>query len=120
MTTAYSHRPPGLLPDAEDSIESDVTLMIPPEECSYVVIPPDTTDYAKAIEEQKREYEKELFGGKLLDDVVDRIGRLAPLEVDGETQRLLDAAIPHQTTRQCDDLEAWASRLVDDVKDAND
>ena len=119
MTTAYSHHLCWPLPDAEDSNESYDTLMVSPEECSYVLIP-DTTDYAKVIEEQKREYEKELFGVKLLDEVVDRIGRLEPLELDGKTQRLLDAAIAHQTTGQCDDLEAWASRLANDVKDAND
>lgn len=120
MTTAHSHTALWPPPVAEYSNESDGTLMIPSEECPYFVVLPDTTDYAKAIEEEKREYEMELFGVKLLDEVVDRIGLLAPLEVDGETQRLLDAAIAHQATGQCADLEAWASGLVDDVKDAND
>ena len=120
MTTACLQ--PVLWPpqDAEDSNESDGTLTVPPEECPYVVTAPDTTDYAQMIEEQKREYEKELLGAKLLDEAVGRIGRLAPLEVDGETQRLLDAAIAHQATGQCDNVEAWASRLADDVKDADD
>ena len=120
MTTAYSHTmlcPP---PDAEDTNQSVDPLRIPSDEYPYVERLPDTIDYANVIEEQKREYEKELFGVNLLEEVVDSIGRLAPLEVDGETQRLLDAAISHQATGQCDDLEAWASRLADDVKDAND
>ncbi len=56
---------------------------------------------------------------KLLEEVVDGIQRLVPLEVDEETQRLLDIAITYQTTR-CDDLEEWASRLAYDVKDTSD
>ena len=57
---------------------------------------------------------------QLLGEVVDSIGRLVPLQVDAETQRLLDTAIEYQETGECDDLEGWASRLVDDVKDADD
>jgi len=81
-------------------------------------VSPDATEYVRLIENQNRGYA--LLGEKLLLDVVDSIRRLVPLEVGGETQRLLDAAIAHQTTGQCDDLEAWASRLADDVKGAND
>jgi hypothetical protein len=57
---------------------------------------------------------------QLLSEVVDRIARLTPLEVDGETQKLLDAAVEHQEAPQCDGVEEWASRLARDVKDAND
>ena len=44
-----------------------------------------------------------------------------PLEVDvdEETQRLLDAAIEQQNA-PCDDIQGWASRLAHDVKDAGD
>jgi len=115
MTTAYSQPVLWPPPDAEDSNESDDTLMIPTEECP---VSPDATEYVRLIEKQNRGYA--LLGEELLREVVDSIRRLVPLEVDGETQKLLDAAIAHQTTGQCDDLEAWASRLADDVKDAND
>ena len=40
--------------------------------------------------------------------------------IDKETQDLLDAAIEHQETGPCDDVEGWASRLALDVKDADD
>lgn len=105
-------------PDAQYSLESGDTLKIPVED-SYVVST-DAPDYVSLIEEQKRGYERELLGEKLLHDVVERIEQSAPLEVDGETRRLLDATIQHQETGSCDDLEGWASRLADDVKDADD
>ena len=104
--------------DPEYGSESDSTLVISLEECPYIVVSPDATEYVRLIKEQNREYE--LLGEKLLLDVVDSIRRLAPLEVDGETKKLLDAAIEHQETGQCDDLEGWASRLAADVKDADD
>lgn len=103
--------------DPEYASESS-TLVISPEECPYPVVSPDATEYVRLIEEQNREYA--LLGEKLLREVVDRIRRLAPLEVDGETRKLLDAAIEHQETAQCDDVEGWASRLAADVKDADD
>ena len=105
--------------------ESHSTQVIPvedccsfPEDCYAIVCSPGPKEYVELIEEQNREYG--LPGEKLLHEAVDRIGRLAPFEVDGETHKLLDAAIEHQETGTCDDLEAWASRLADDVKDADD
>ncbi len=56
----------------------------------------------------------------MLHEVVDSIQRLAPLDVDRETQQLLDAAIEHQQVGPCDDIQEWASRLTNDVKDADD
>ncbi len=46
----------------------------------------------------------------------------APLDVvvGEKTQRLLDIAVEHQETGLCDDIQGWASRLADDVKDAGD
>ena len=107
-----------LPPDAEQVSESDGTLAISPEEFPYIVVSADATDYVTLIAEQRDEYAP--FGEELLGEVVERIERLAPLEVDGETQKLLDAAIEHQETGPCDNLEGWASRLADDVKDADD
>ena len=110
--------PPWLPPDAGDSLESGDTLKIPVEDC--YVVSTDTPDYVRLIEEQKPGCERGLPGEKLLHDVVERIEQSAPLEVDGETRRLLDAAIQYQETGSSDDLEGWASRLADDVKDADD
>lgn len=36
------------------------------------------------------------------------------------TNQLLDAAIEHQETGPCDDIQGWASHLANDVKDADD
>ena len=41
------------------------------------------------------------------------------MDEDQELQQLLDAAVKHQNS-PCDDIEAWAARLAEDVKDAGD
>lgn len=125
MTIASSHTLNWSPPGAQQSFEPVDTPSIPQDSCyplpeEYLAIHPSPgpKEYAELIEKQNREYE--LLGEKLLLDVVDSIRRLVPLEVDGETQKLLDAAIEHQETGPCDDVEGWASRLAADVKDADD
>ncbi len=103
--------------NGEYHVGSDKTLGSPFE---GVTVSADTIDYAELIAEQRRAYESELLGEKLLHEVVEAIGDLAPLETDGDTQQLLDAAIQHQDTGSCDDLHGWASRLARDVRDADD
>ncbi len=109
----------------EVSVFSSGTLASTPDACftvpkEYFAIDPSPSpqEYAEVVEEQIRGLEH--YGEELLGEVVDSIRRLAPLEVGAETQRLLDTAIEYQETGECDDLEGWASRLVDDVKDADD
>ena len=106
----------------EVSVFASGTLAITPDACfpvpeEYFAIDP-SQEHAELVEEQNRGYER--HGEELLGEVVDSISRLAPLQVDAETQRLLDIAIEYQETGECDDLEGWASRLVNDVKDADD
>ncbi len=94
----------------DPDIPSTDTLMVPPVECAgrdVWVIQEDNSQYAPAEED-------------LLHGVVDSIQRLAPLDVDRENQHLLDAAIEHQQMDACDDIQEWASRLANDVKDADD
>ena len=106
----------------EVSVFASGTLAITPDACfpvpeEYFAIDP-SQEHAELVEEQNRGYER--HGEEVLGEVVDSISRLAPLQVDAETQRLLDIAIEYQETGACDDLEGWASRLVDDVKAADD
>lgn len=117
MTCANSHISDWPPPAAAESVD---TLAIPLEEgeYAYVIHSPDATTSTSSVEEQNRM--EGAVEEKLLDEVVDKIRSLTPLEVDGKTQRLLDAAIENQETGLCDDLERWASRLADDVKDAGD
>lgn len=113
-------------PNADEVFEpASGTLAITPDACftlpkEYFAIDPSPglQGYAEVVEEQNRGYER--LSEELLGEVVDSISRLVPLQVDAETQRLLDIAIEYQETGECDDLEGWASRLVDDVKDADD
>ena len=118
MTAASSHILSWPPQDAEHGVESDSTLALAPGEFPYVVVPADATDYVTLLTEQCDEYAP--HGDELLGEVIERIERLEPIEVDGGTQKLLDAAVKHQQTGPCDDVEGWASRLVDDVKDADD
>lgn len=104
-------------PYGECHVDSDKTLGSPLE---GITISAETLDYADLIVEQRRAYESELLGEKLLHEVVEAIRHLAPLEMDGDTQQLLDAAIQHQDTGGCDDLYGWASRLAKDVGSADD
>ena len=105
-------------PTDEHDAQSVDTLAVYPGEFLCIIRTLDATEDISLNEAQIRKYG--VVGEKLLDEVVDKIRRLAPLEVHGETQRLLDAAIENQETGLCDDLEGWASRLADDVKDAGD
>ena len=99
------------------AITPDAFFLVPRE---YFAIDPSPCpqEYAELVEEQNRGYER--LSEELLGEAVDSISRLVPLQVDAETRRLLDTAIEYQETGECEDLEGWASRLVDDVKDADD
>lgn len=118
MTIAGSHILPSPLQVAEYRSASDSTLAISPEEPQYTIVSAEATDYITPSGERGDEYAPS--AEELLSEVVERIKRLEPLEVDGKTRKLLDAAIDRQKTAPCDDVEGWASRLVDDVKNAND
>lgn len=89
------------------------TLMLP--EGARFEILADPTDYVSVIEAQQREYRDEFLG-----EALNQIRRQARLEVDGETQRLLDAAVDCRSPQPSGGVEEWAARLADDVKDAND
>ena len=118
MTIASSHILPSPLQVAEYRSASGSTLAISSEEPQYTIVSPRATGFITPSREQGDEFSS--FAEELLSEVVEGIQRLEPLEVDGETQKLLDAAIEHQETAPCDDVEGWASRLADDVKNAND
>lgn len=118
MSIASSHILDWTPPDAQQFVEPSGTLAIPVEDRPHIVVSPDARDYVTLIQEHNRECEP--AGETLLREVVDGIRALAPLEVDGETQKLLDAAIEYQETGACDDVKGWASRLAADVKDADD
>lgn len=113
-------------PNADEDFKlTSGTLTITPDACfslpkEYFAIDPSPSlqEYAEFVEEQNRGYER--LSEELLGEAVDSISRLVPLQADAETQRLLDTAVEYQETGECDDLEGWAFRLVDDVKDADD
>ena len=94
------------------------TLSLPFGACPFVVVSQDETEYVKVLQNQSSDYD--MAGQRLLHDAVDRIQHLGPFAADGQTQQLLDAAVKCRRNEPPSDVDAWASRLADDVMGAGD